>query len=729
MNLFKRILLSIFPRVSPENQYNPANMFINFISSKHYFSVVLRRLVENYKLNLFDISLNSFEVKIWFGDNPWFKLADIESYYSYINASSLNWRRYFSISNVSGSMALAIWKYMIDEFRDRDYLLFLNFLISIYLLSFIFAAKLKTFWSLDLDVKKRYDHFIKLFFSFYNLTNEQTGLKLSSQEWENFKVKILKKIEVFFFLFEYYERLYFMFDVENENVVDFLEWIFYDELKQGPYKLIIYDYLKNLDKYRGSIEFTTTEKTLLNLILPADILIRFFLDGEDIFLIIDEIVGNIYNDKKLQDYLKSFLNGNTKFEEFISYLTDYRLYKNNFVEWIKKYFLRKFQNEEIEDTFDMEKDSFIWDDGMMIPERIKKESIITERLLNFYVSFIGWFWISRADNFFVRFLKQDLLRQLKKSVNLNDIKTSSLSFYSWLMYLYTKNVFYYKEAFENVRAGKAQFKLPIKATFKEIYSNSTILNLFNETFLVSLFEYFSYKDIKIYVKDKKMLNLFKEMFANKISQFLSYDKDKMLDIFFGDISKILEIERNEYLDLLSNSFTNEDFERFKINFYSLDFWISDKILRFFVENIDQMKHYSISHRLWLIFFLKETFFGLLIYIYFLLQKEEQLSKKLKWEVLFNMYFEEILHFEYEDGVIFKEFFWSTLEEYKEILDLLLKLDDNKTFLEMGFNNWKIFLNEVKWDDIHSYIRWEDIIWFKDYLRAITYYNKRYFIPN
>ena len=64
MQLFKRVLLSLFPDEIISQTINPASMFISFISTKEFFSVINRKIVENYKLNLFDIAIDPFEFKI-----------------------------------------------------------------------------------------------------------------------------------------------------------------------------------------------------------------------------------------------------------------------------------------------------------------------------------------------------------------------------------------------------------------------------------------------------------------------------------------------------------------------------------------------------------------------------------------------------------------------------------------------------------------------------------------
>lgn len=90
MQLFKRVLLSLFPDEIVAQTINPASMFISFISTKEFFSVINRKIVENYKLNLFDVTLDPFEFKIGFGEQANIKPKDIDTYYSYCATANLN---------------------------------------------------------------------------------------------------------------------------------------------------------------------------------------------------------------------------------------------------------------------------------------------------------------------------------------------------------------------------------------------------------------------------------------------------------------------------------------------------------------------------------------------------------------------------------------------------------------------------------------------------------------
>jgi len=41
-------------------------MFVGFISSREFFSIINRKIIENYKLNLFDVNLDVVEFKMGF---------------------------------------------------------------------------------------------------------------------------------------------------------------------------------------------------------------------------------------------------------------------------------------------------------------------------------------------------------------------------------------------------------------------------------------------------------------------------------------------------------------------------------------------------------------------------------------------------------------------------------------------------------------------------------------
>jgi len=94
MELFKKLIMSLFPDTlfDTKSALNPANMFISFINARQFFSVVHRRVIEHYKLNFFDTSLDPFEIKVGFGDGHTIKNRDIEPYFAYCCVANINGR-------------------------------------------------------------------------------------------------------------------------------------------------------------------------------------------------------------------------------------------------------------------------------------------------------------------------------------------------------------------------------------------------------------------------------------------------------------------------------------------------------------------------------------------------------------------------------------------------------------------------------------------------------------
>jgi hypothetical protein len=87
---------------------------------------------------------------------------------------------------------------------------------------------------------------------------------------------------------------------------------------------------------------------------------------------------------------------------------------------------------------------------MKLPPEIKREGMLAERLVNFYLSFVGSFWIGRGDTGYFRIFKKEIL---ERSILFLETKFTNDTFYflSNLLYFYGKNVFYYQYAFESIR--------------------------------------------------------------------------------------------------------------------------------------------------------------------------------------------------------------------------------------------------------------------------------------
>jgi len=163
-----------------------------------------------------------------------------------------------------------------------------------------------------------------------------------------------------------------------------------------------------------------------------------------------------------------------------------------------------------------------------------------EKLMNFYVSYMGGSWIARGDNFAMRLFKRPLISRLLSQYDQAHHKhQESLHYYGGMLYNYSKNVFYYTYAFENIRAGKDKFHLPFKATFKEVYSNMFLLHLFDENLLITLLQDINIKDLKLYVKQKKIILLFKKYFGSSISQLVRSSPNKIVATLYAPIDEFV----------------------------------------------------------------------------------------------------------------------------------------------------------------------------------------------
>jgi len=733
MQLFKRVLLSLFPDEIVAQTINPASMFISFISTKEFFSVINRKIVENYKLNLFDVALDPFEFKIGFGEQS-IKPKEIDTYYSYCATANLNGYRFFSPANIANNLSLVVALYVKDIFRSYPPEYYLNFLYTIYLLSFVFLSRIKIFPHKDRE--KNYNRFVDVMFSFYEFVFQQTGKKIDPAVVKKLKKELLNQIELFFLLFAVYNNFNTIFVHQQVTDKDLYTRLFYDELK-GKEKAVYTDFIVNYKESTSKKNFSAVETKIMQSVLPADILLRYLFMDSDMFLVTDTIISKLFDKKILDDFIKSFRKDDSQLENFLLYITDYRNFKKNFFWGVQKYIITIFRDEDNagapvkEDLDDLM--SSIGEDventeSFKIPERIKKESRMMEKILNFYITLIGWLRVSRGDTFFLRLFRKPILQQLVKVDDQLDEKNYTLLYYGGLLYQYGKNVFFYKHTAENVRAGKQRFYLPHTTDIKNIYSNISLLRSFDETFIATILQDINPKDIRLYIKNKKIIELFKWLMGQEISSMVTLSNDQFISSVYQDVAN--NLEHKEFLKTLKKELTEQDVYHIKENIYNLDFWISKKFYRSLIENtVILKKEYSDLAILGIFSTLRETLFGLLIYLTFLRDEANAVKNiKIDTELLLHLYVQDILNVDeyYLHKII--NIINDLQADFNEILKYRIEIDDNKDYLKIGYNNRASFVNNKSLAETKKKIISEDIIRFKWFLKNINYYNKRFLMP-
>ncbi len=119
--------------------------------------------------------------------------------------------------------------YVKDIFRVYPPEYYINFLYTVFLLSFVFLARIKIFPYTDRE--KNYNRFVETMFSFYEFVFQQTGTKANPAIIKSLKKELLNQIELFFLLFATYQNFNTIFVHDQVQDQDLYAWLFYDELK------------------------------------------------------------------------------------------------------------------------------------------------------------------------------------------------------------------------------------------------------------------------------------------------------------------------------------------------------------------------------------------------------------------------------------------------------------------------------------------------------------------
>lgn len=108
------------------------------------------------------------------------------------------------------------------------------------------------------------------------------------------------------------------------------------------------------------------------------------------------MIAKIFDRKVLDTFIKSFRTDENQLENFLLYITDYRNFKKNFFSGVQKYIITTFRDQDSKKPIKEDLDDLMSSIGedveniesFKIPERIKKESKMMEKILNFYITLI-----------------------------------------------------------------------------------------------------------------------------------------------------------------------------------------------------------------------------------------------------------------------------------------------------------------------------------------------------
>lgn len=244
-------------------------MFVGFISAKEFFSIINRKIIENHKLNLFDVNLDPVEFKMGFGDNPNSdKQKDLETYFAYAVAANLNGTLFFSPANLANGISLLASLYFKDVMESFPRYYFVQLIYAVFLLSFTFSSRIKVFPS-DND-QENYNRFVEVFFDFYKITFEQLQTKITESDFNAVKKALLQETAFCFLLFHYYKKLNSLL-AEKSSDEDYLDWL----LGKTKQTNLIKAFKENYATTKHLPHSSPLEQSVLNMVWPADILVKY----------------------------------------------------------------------------------------------------------------------------------------------------------------------------------------------------------------------------------------------------------------------------------------------------------------------------------------------------------------------------------------------------------------------------------------------------------------------
>jgi len=117
-------------------------------------------------------------------------------------------------------------------------------------------------------------------------------------------------------------------------------------------------------------------------------------------------------------------------------------------------------------------------------------------------------------------------------------------------------------------------------------------------------------------------------------------------------------------------------------------------------------------------------------LYLTYLKDEEYSQHINIYTSFiiKLYIQDILHIDEQYHKPLIHIIELLQTDMHHMLKHWIQIDDNKEYLKIGYNNWIQYIEKKTLETIKKQIISEDIIRFKGFLKNISYYNKRFLMP-
>ncbi len=199
--------------------------------------------------------------------------------------------------------------------------------------------------------------------------------------------------------------------------------------------------------------------------------------------------------------------------------------------------------------------------------------------------------------------------------------------------------------------------------------------------------------------------------GNDISLMIKSTEKKFIEIVYDDLVHLLD--NKKLLSILTHHLTKADIYHLKENIYNLDFRVTKKFFtNLHTEKINLNHNYSDLALMGIFATIRETLFGLLIYLTYLRDEEYIKEKNIHTDFFITLWLQDILHLDeyYHKKLI--TIINDLQADFNEIIKHRIEIDDNKEYLNLALNNRKKFTGTKSIAEIKKMIISEDIIRFK-----------------
>lgn len=431
----------------------------------------------------------------------------------------------------------------------------------------------------------------------------------------------------------------------------------------------------------------------------------------------DWLLPKLYDEEVVDTYLTSFLKDDQRLDEFLQRLLDTKHFQQHYFEGIKEVSQHQFRLSTDYETA-QEIDSFIssLESGKMpneahIPERLKQESLMMDRLMNFYVTYLGGLGVGRGDSFGLRLFNKPLVHQLVLVCGEKTLRQDALQYYGGLLYTYSKNVFYYTYAYEHIRAGKEVIRLPYASNYKEVYANFYLLKLFDEHFFYTLLQDINESSLVISVTQRDVVAMFKNLLGADIRTLLDVTDTALITEVYGGVIQTLTAGE-QVRDMLVTHIGTPELQHLREHLYTFDLHIWMRASKLLAQTPLRAEAYGNMGVIGILATLRETLFGILLYITYLQVQARDHPQEYAVYTLKCLYVLDVLQVGQKHVAPFLEVLDTLLVAYYPLLELWIKLDDNQQYFVLGSDNRQQFIEKKTHEQVLSETSGDDVVRFR-----------------